>query len=257
MDSNHRYSAPKADAIAARRHPEIRVALLPNLEKVSSHYQSGSFVLLSLVMDTKAFDMLSSIYPEDISFLKEDEPFRFLASVLLSAQTRDDYVNAVTPVLWSRFPDVHELACADIHEIEEIIHSLGFFHTKARNLKALASEIDARGGAIPSSIEELVRLPGVGRKTANCYINHINAAPAVIVDTHFMRVAKRLGYAHGNSPEEVEMEIRDGFDSSIWSRMSMVLNLHGRKYCHARKPDCAGCPVHDYCKSRQDESGLK
>ena len=206
-------------------------------------------------MDTRAFETLSAIYPQDISFLEEDEPFRFLASVLLSAQTRDDYVNAVTPRLWAKYPTVASLADADILELEDIVHPLGFYHSKARSLKALAQAVEERGGVIPETIEELVKLPGVGRKTANCYINHVLSAPAVIVDTHFARVARRLGYAHSEDPTAVEMEIRQTFPPFSWSRLSMVLNLHGRKYCHARKPDCASCPVASYCKSRKEPSG--
>lgn len=202
-------------------------------------------------MSDEAFRILSRIYPQDISFLEGDDPFRFLASVLLSAQTRDDYVNAVTPVLWKEYPDAESLADADLTRLEEIVHPLGFFRTKARNLKALAAEV-ARLGSVPDTIEELVRLPGVGRKTANCYVNHILKKPAVIVDTHFSRVAHRLGYAGGDSPEEVEMEIRSSFEPQDWSRLSMVLNLHGRLVCHARKPECGKCQVSGYCRSFQN-----
>lgn len=204
-------------------------------------------------VDRRAFDRLSSIYPEDISFLREDDPFRFLSSVLLSAQTRDDYVNAVTPKLWERYPTVEDLAKADLAELEDIVHPLGFYRMKARSLKALAGKI-AELGYIPETIEELVKLPGVGRKTANCYINHVQKKPAVIVDTHFGRVARRLGYARSSDPEELEMEIRSSFPPEDWSRLSMVLNLHGRKYCHARKPECASCPVNSYCTSSEKSS---
>lgn len=200
-------------------------------------------------MDRSAFDILSRTYPQEISFLKEDEPFRFLASVMLSAQTRDDYVNAVTPELWRCYPTPEDLSGARLEDIERIIHSLGFYRAKARNLKALAREV-ARLGRVPDTMEELVRLPGVGRKTANCYINHVLKEPAVIVDTHFSRVARRLGYTDATDPGEVEMQIRSSFPSSDWSRLSMVLNLHGRKYCHARNPECGSCPVRDYCRSR-------
>lgn len=200
-------------------------------------------------MDKTAFEVLSGIYPQEISFLSQDEPFRFLASVMLSAQTRDVYVNAVTPVLWSRYPTPQALSEAQLEDIEEIIHSLGFYHSKARNLKALATEV-SRLGYVPSTIQELVKLPGVGRKTANCYVNHILQEPAVIVDTHFARVARRLGYADSEDPVQLEMQIRGTFPPEDWSRLSMVLNLHGRRYCHARKPECDVCPVRDYCSSR-------
>lgn len=199
-------------------------------------------------MDAKAFEILDRLYPEDISFLDEADPFRFLCSVVLSAQTRDDYVNAVTPKLWAKYPEAADLACCDLAELEEIIHPLGFYRAKARNLKALAQEVQKLGGVIPCDINELVKLPGVGRKTANCYINHVLNEPAVIVDTHFARVAYRLGYTDHKDASEVEMDIRKNFPPSQWSRLSMTLNLHGRKYCHARKPDCGACPVSAYCR---------
>ena len=160
-------------------------------------------------------------------------------------------MNAVAPGIWERWPTVQALAEADLEELESVVHPLGFYRSKARSLKALANAVLERGGEIPSSIDELVKLPGVGRKTANCYINHVVGEPAVIVDTHFARVAKRLGYAHGEDPTQIEAEIRCAFDSQEWSRLSMVLNLHGRKVCHARKPECASCPVASYCMSRQ------
>ena len=199
-------------------------------------------------MDAKAFEILDRLYPEDISFLDEADPFRFLCSVVLSAQTRDDYVNAVTPKLWAKYPEAADLAGCDLAELEEIIHPLGFYRAKARNLKSLAQEVQKLGGVIPCDINELVKLPGVGRKTANCYINHVLNEPAVIVDTHFARVAYRLGYTDHKDASEVEMDIRKNFPPSQWSRLSMTLNLHGRKYCHARKPDCGACPVSAYCR---------
>ena len=202
-------------------------------------------------MDKTAFMILDKLYPQEISFLDEADPFRFLCCVLLSAQTRDDYVNAVAPGIWERWPTVQALAEADLEELETVVHPLGFYRSKARSLKALANAVLERGGEIPSSIDELVKLPGVGRKTANCYINHVVGEPAVIVDTHFARVAKRLGYAHGEDPTQIEAEIRCAFESGDWSRLSMVLNLHGRKVCHARKPECASCPVASYSMSRQ------
>ena len=192
-------------------------------------------------MDKTAFMILDKLYPQEISFLDEADPFRFLCCVLLSAQTRDDYVNAVAPRIWERWPTVQALAEADLEELESVVHPLGFYRSKARSLKALANAVLERGGEIPSSIDELVKL----------HINHVVGEPAVIVDTHFARVAKRLGYAHGDDPTLIEAEIRCAFESGEWSRLSMVLNLHGRKVCHARKPECASCPVASYCMSRQ------
>lgn len=186
--------------------------------------------------------------PGDINFLDERDDFRFLVSVVLSAQTRDDYVNKVTPVLFSTWPDAASLAGADITALEEVLHPLGFYKSKARNVKALAAEV-SRLGYIPGTIEELVKLPGVGRKTANCYIGHILGEGAVIVDTHFARVAKRLGYTDSDDPVKIEKDIRSSFDEDELMRLSMTLNLHGRQTCHARKPECASCPVAGHCPS--------
>lgn len=199
-------------------------------------------------MDKSAFKILDKIMPGDINFLDERDDFRFLVSVVLSAQTRDDYVNKVTPVLFSTWPDAASLAEADITALEEVLHPLGFYKSKARNVKALAAEV-TRLGYIPGTIEELVKLPGVGRKTANCYIGHILGGGAVIVDTHFARVAKRLGYTDSDDPAKIEKDIRSSFDEDELMRLSMTLNLHGRQTCHARKPECASCPVAGHCPS--------
>lgn len=198
-------------------------------------------------MNKDAFHILSDIYPEDINFLDEKDDFRFLSSVLLSAQTTDKRVNEVTPLLFAEYDTVKKLAAADIFQLEEILHPLGFYRAKAKNLKALAAKIDELG-FIPDTIDELVKLPGVGRKTANCYIGHILGRGAVIVDTHFARVAGRLGYTASTDPAKIEDDIRKEFDEDELFRLSMVLNLHGRKYCHARKPECEICPVRDYCR---------
>ncbi len=198
----------------------------------------------------KAFEILSDIYPEDINFLEASTPFRFLVCVCLSAQTTDAAVMKAAPSLFESYPDEHALSLADPEAVGAIIRPLGFWRTKAKNIIALAHAIDETG-FIPATIEELIKLPGVGRKTANCYINHICNKPAVIVDTHFKRVAKRLGYTEKTDPDRVEADIKSKYPENVWSRMSMVLNLHGRKYCFAKNPDCEHCPVNDHCKSRK------
>lgn len=196
----------------------------------------------------KAFEILDNIYPKDINFLFADTNFQFLVSVCLSAQTTDAAVMRVTPILFKEYPDEIALAKADILSVESIIKPLGFYHMKAKNIIALSKAL-ASLGYIPESIEELIKLPGVGRKTANCYILHVCNSPAIIVDTHFKRVAKRLGYTNETDPDKVEFDIKNNYPSEIWSRLSMVLNLHGRKYCFSKKPNCDECPVKDYCKT--------
>lgn len=196
----------------------------------------------------KAFEILDKIYPKDIGFLFADTNFQFLVSVCLSAQTTDAAVMRITPILFSKYPDENALSNAELTAVEEIIKPLGFYHMKAKNIIALSKALVSLG-YIPNTIEELIKLPGVGRKTANCYILHICNEPAIIVDTHFKRVAKRLGYTAETDPDKVEFDIKKNYPKELWSRLSMVLNLHGRKYCFSKKPNCDECPVRSYCKT--------
>lgn len=197
-------------------------------------------------MDQTAFHILDSLYPASIVFLDEKDPFRFLIMVILSAQTTDRRVMEVSPLLFSRYADADALSAAPATAVEDIIRPLGFYHMKAKNIIATSAEIVKRGG-IPSTIEELVTLPGVGRKTANCYVGQFLKRGAVIVDTHFLRVANRLGYSSSKDPAVVEEDIRADFEESEWYRLSMVLNAFGRDICHSRSPECDKCPVRSYC----------
>jgi len=203
-------------------------------------------------MDAAAFETLSSIYPRDISFLDERPPFQFLISVMLSAQTTDKRVNEVAPALFAKYPGPEELSEANGEDVEDILRPLGFYRQKAKSVISASNRIAELGGKIPKTIDELVLIPGVGRKTANCYLHHVLHEPAVIVDTHFRRVSRRLGYTEKEDPDGIEMDIKAKFPKKDWSRLSMVLNLHGRKYCHAKNPKCAICPVRDFCKKEEE-----
>ena len=199
-------------------------------------------------MNDKAFRILSSFYPPVIKFLEEKDPFRFLISVILSAQTTDKKVNEVAKVLFKQYPDALALSKAEVKEVEKIVHPLGFYSMKARNIIATSALITE---GIPTTIDALITLPGVGRKTASCFIGDILHQPSVIVDTHFKRVANKLGYATTDNPETVEKQIKATFLKEDWYRLSMVLNMHGRVYCFARKPNCANCPVRENCPSAE------
>lgn len=199
-------------------------------------------------MDHTAFNIISALYPEEIIFLDSPDPFQFLIMVILSAQTTDKRVMEVSPALFERYPDAASLAAADKDEVEAIIKPLGFYHAKSRSIIACAAAVAERG-SIPETIDELVKLPGVGRKTANCYIGHVLGKGAVIVDTHFGRVARRLGYTSSEDPEKVEKDIKQEFEEKDWFRVSMALNAFGRDVCHSRKPECDSCPVRSYCRS--------
>ncbi len=196
-----------------------------------------------------AFTIISAMYPERVIFIDIEDPFWFLSAVMLSAQTTDKRVMETMPLLISRYHDVKGIASSGVEDLEEIIRPLGFYRMKAKNLIGFAKAVELRG-CIPETIEELVKLPGIGRKSANCYLEHVLKKPAVTVDTHFKRVAYRLGYTDNTDPEKVEMDIKRSFPSEYWSRLSAVLNAFGRDVCHSQKPSCPSCPVNKYCKRR-------
>ena len=195
------------------------------------------------------FKKLDEAYPQTIEFIKRGEPFRFLCTVILSASSTDREAMRAEERLHLRFQSAKEIAKADISEIEELIKSAGLYKNKAKSIKALA-EVYVRDGKIPETVEELTKIPGIGVKTANCYLVDILNKPGVIVDTHFARVVYRLGLTTTDDRDKVYKEIRSTFDSSMWSRLSMTANLHGREYCKARSPLCSLCFLSSICPSK-------
>ncbi len=195
------------------------------------------------------FDILDRAYPEEIRFIKERNPFRFLCTVILSASSTDRQAEKAEHNLNSALPTPSDILSADISLIESLINGAGLSKSKARSIKAL-SEVYLREGKIPESIEELTRIPGIGVKTANCYLVDILSKPGVIVDTHFARVSHRLGLTSSENRSKVYKEIRESFPCEYWARLSMTLNLHGRLYCKARKPLCRDCMLSSICPSR-------
>lgn len=197
---------------------------------------------------TEIVSRLEKEYGDAPSLLNYRSPFELLIAVILSAQTTDDAVNATLPELFSRFPDARSLADADPGEIEEIIHSLGFYRQKTRSIIGTAkSLVNDYGGEVPDSMKALVNLPGVGRKSAGVVLLHIYGTPAIIVDTHFGRVVRRLGFSSEKDPVKLERNVAEILPREFWNDASMRLNYHGRRYCFARKPDCGRCPVADLC----------
>ncbi|TVR68825.1 MAG: endonuclease III [Spirochaetaceae bacterium] len=195
-------------------------------------------------------DVLAREYPETPSLLSHRSPFELLIGVILSAQTTDEQVNAVLPALFSRYPGPPELAAAVPAEVEKIIHSVGFFRRKALNIIGAAAHVrDVQGGTIPATMDELVRIPGVGRKSAGVILLHVYDKPAIIVDTHFGRVVRRLGYSDVRDPVRLERDVAAILPPELWNSASMRLNYHGRRYCFARKPACGNCPVAALCPS--------
>ncbi len=180
--------------------------------------------------------------------LQFDSSFQLLIAVILSAQTTDDQVNSVTPVLFSSYPDAANLADAPIADLERIVHSTGFYRTKAKNIKGAALDIVERyGGVVPDTMNELTSLPGVGRKSANVVLGAIYHQPAIIVDTHFKRVTKRLGLTESTNPERVERDLAAIVRPGLQYEFSMLVNRHGRLTCEARKPRCNTCVLESIC----------
>ncbi|MFA6505372.1 MAG: endonuclease III [Treponemataceae bacterium] len=199
---------------------------------------------------------LALIHEEVLPALTFKSPFELLVSTILSAQCTDARVNLVTPALFARFPDPASLSVAardsrTLAELETLIHSTGFFRAKARNLASLGDQlVKKHGGKVPETMEELVELPGVGRKTAGVILSVCYNIPAIIVDTHFGRVARRLGLAVATDPAKLEKEIADLLPQRHWVECGRLLNLHGRKICLARSPRCELCPLAYGCPSR-------
>lgn len=195
-------------------------------------------------------EILNLEYPDRKPLLNYTNPFELLIAVILSAQTTDAGVNKVTPELFRFYPGPSELSAAEQNHVEAIIHSTGFYRVKAANIIKTAAALKERGDtSLPDNMKDLTALPGVGRKTANVILYHIFNKPAIIVDTHFKRVSNRLGFTKFTEPEKIEKQLSKAIPKEIQSDFSMTINLHGRKYCFARKPDCAGCPLRDLCPS--------
>lgn len=197
------------------------------------------------------FTGLSALYPDAHCELDFANAFQLLVATILSAQCTDRRVNMVTPTLFARYPEPAALAAARQEDVEEIIRSTGFFRNKAKNLIAMAGAVVERHrGQVPATMDELVRLPGVGRKTANVVLGNacgINAG--VVVDTHVQRLVGRLGLTRETDPERIERVLMDLYDRDRWTMLSHLLIWHGRRVCEARKPRCADCALNTICPS--------
>ncbi|MDR1851957.1 MAG: endonuclease III [Propionibacteriaceae bacterium] len=195
------------------------------------------------------FEILGQAYPDAHCELDFSSPYELLVATILSAQCTDARVNKVTPALFAKYPDAAALAGANRAELEELIRSTGFFRNKADNLLKLGPALLAYGGEPPKDIDELVKLPGVGRKTANVLLSEAWNIPGLTTDTHFIRLSNRLGWVKTKNPEAVEREVGALFDPSEWNRLDQRLIWHGRRRCHAKKPACGACPVAELCPS--------
>ncbi len=196
------------------------------------------------------YRILTKTYPEIHCELDFKNPLQLTVAVVLSAQCTDKRVNQVTPRLFKKYKTAKDYAKAPLPEIEEIIHSLGFHHTKARHLQGLGRKIvEDFGGEVPATLEELITLPGVGRKTANVVLGHAFGIPGITVDTHFGRLSRRFEWSKSLDPVKVEFEVGELIPQNEWTNLSQRMIWHGRRICHSRKPACGACPLAKVCPS--------
>ncbi len=194
---------------------------------------------------------LKIVYPEGICSLNSENPLQLLISTRLSAQCTDARVNQVTPALFSEFPTLESLCNADINRIEELIKSCGLYKTKARDIRNMCIAIrDKFAGVVPDSMEALLSLPGVGRKTANLVLGDVYGKPAIVADTHCIRISNRLGLTDSKDPYKVEMQLREVVEPSEGNSLCHRLVMFGRDTCCARSPKCSNCPLGDICPSK-------
>jgi len=203
----------------------------------------------SLVRRARKIDrVLAATYPEAKCELDFDNPFELLVVTVLSAQTTDKRVNAVRPTLFAAYPDARAMAAADRDKLEQIVGPLGFFRAKTESLlKLSAALVEGYGGEVPPRLDDLVKLPGVGRKTANVVLGNAFGIPGITVDTHFGRLARRFGWTQLTDPVKVEHAVGELFPKRDWTMLSHHLIWHGRRVCHAQKPACGACPVARWC----------
>lgn len=201
----------------------------------------------------KAVEALKELYPDALCSLEAGDAFQLLAATRLSAQCTDARVNLVTPALFEKFPDAASFMKADVKEVEELIHSCGFFRQKAKDIVGMSRDImEKHGGKVPDTMEELTALPGVGRKTANLILGDVYKKPAVVADTHLIRISNRLGLVETKDPFKVEMKLRELLPPEESNDFCHRAVLHGRALCDARKPLCFECPLNSFCKYGKD-----
>ena len=195
---------------------------------------------------------LTREYPDAACALVHNDAYQLLVATILSAQCTDKRVNLVTPRFFTAWPAPADLAAADVGEIIEVIRSTGFFNHKAKSLKSMAvMVVETYGGRIPAELDDLVRLPGVGRKTANVILGNVFGVPGLVVDTHMLRLGNLLGLARGRDAVKVEHALGKLLPPAEWTMFSHRIIEHGRNVCIARRPRCGGCVVNELCPSRK------
>lgn len=196
------------------------------------------------------YRILTKTYPNIRCELDFKNPLQLLVATILSAQCTDKRVNQVTPALFKKYKSAKDFAGANIRELENLIFQTGFYRAKARHIKGAARMIvELHNGKVPGNQSDLIKLPGVGRKTANVVLGHAFDIPGITVDTHFGRLARRFGWTTSKDPVKVELEVGELIPEKEWTNLSQRLIWHGRRVCHARKPACALCPLAQLCPS--------
>ena len=196
------------------------------------------------------YRVLTKYYPDVHCELDFETPFQLLVATVLSAQCTDKRVNQVTPKLFKKFGTPRKMAAAKTPDIEEIIHSLGFHHSKAQSLSRLSTRLVTEyGSEVPGNLDELVTLAGVGRKTANVVLGHAFGIPGITVDTHFGRLSRRFHWSESEDPVQVEHDVSLLIKESEWTNLSQRMIWHGRRICHSRRPACGACPLSKICPS--------
>lgn len=201
-----------------------------------------------------AVELLKIQYPDAICSLEYEKPYELMIATRLSAQCTDARVNIVTRTLFKQFPTLQSFAEAEISELEEAVKPCGFYKTKAKSIKEAAQRLlTVYGGEIPQTMEELLTLPGIGRKTANLLLGDLYGKPAVVTDTHCIRICGRLGLTKHTEPAKVESDLRKLLPPEESSDFCHRIVLFGREFCKARKPACANCPLREICPSKNKQ----
>ena len=196
------------------------------------------------------YRILSKTYPEIRCELDFKNPLELIVATVLSAQCTDKRVNTITPALFKKYKTAKAYAGADIHQLEELVFQTGFYRSKARHIKGIGIKLTEEfNGQVPSTLEELITLPGVGRKTANVVLGHAFDIPGITVDTHFGRLSRRFGWTKETDPVKVERIVGELIPQKEWTNLSQRIIWHGRRICHSRKPACGACPVAKICPS--------
>lgn len=207
----------------------------------------------------KVLEALDREYGRDyVCYLNHESPWQLLIAVILSAQCTDARVNMVTPELFRKYKSPKEFAQADIKELEKDIHSLGFYHMKAKNIISCCRDLAEKyKGEVPRTIEELTSLAGVGRKTANVILGNVYHEPSIVVDTHVKRISRKLGFAKANDPEKIEYELMKVLPKEHWILWNIQIITLGRTICIARNPKCGQCFLQEFCPSSKIKSDQK